>query len=87
MAIATRSKDATRGAPGLTTRNKKLLEAKGIATNGAIGRSLYRLEPIATRVEPGDADVRVATASRNPQAIWMPRWWRNWLRAIRAGCT
>ena len=29
--IATRSKDATRGAPGLTTRNKKLL-TKGIAT-------------------------------------------------------
>ena len=30
--IATRSKDATRGAPGLTTRNKKLLVTKGIAT-------------------------------------------------------
>ena len=33
-----RSKDATNGAPGLTTRNKKLLGAPGIATNGAIGR-------------------------------------------------
>ena len=27
--IATRSKDVTRGAPGLTTRNKKLLGTKG----------------------------------------------------------
>ena len=27
-----RSKDATNGAPGLTTRSKKLLGAKGIAT-------------------------------------------------------
>ena len=26
------------GAPGLTSRNKKLLEAPGIATNRAIGR-------------------------------------------------
>ena len=32
------SKDATNGAPGLTTRSKKLLVTKGIATNGAIGR-------------------------------------------------
>ena len=30
--ITTRSKDATRGDPGLTTRNKKLLVTKGIAT-------------------------------------------------------
>ena len=30
-AIATRSKDATFGAPGLTTRGKKLLGTKGIA--------------------------------------------------------
>ena len=36
--IATRSKDATRVAPGLTTRNKKLLVTKGIATNGAVRR-------------------------------------------------
>ena len=30
--MATRSKEATRGAPGLTTSNKKLLGAKGMAT-------------------------------------------------------
>ena len=29
------NKDTTFGAPGLATRNKKLLGAKGIATNGA----------------------------------------------------
>ena len=31
--IATRSKDATKGAPGRTTRNKKLLGAKGTLAN------------------------------------------------------
>ena len=36
MLHATRSKDTTRG--GLTASNKHLLGAKGIATNGAIGR-------------------------------------------------
>ena len=46
-AIASRSKDATRGTPGLATRSKKLIVTKGIATRS---KDALRFEAIASRV-------------------------------------
>ena len=51
------------GAPGLTTRNKKLLETKGIATNGA--RTLLGAPGLTTRNKKLLGTKGIATMSKD----------------------
>ena len=61
--IATRSKNATRGAPGLTTRNKKLLAAS-IGNTHAV-----KICEARDLCEPGAASSRPWGASLTPKAL------------------